>query len=294
MRDFLLRSMLFVPAYNTRFIDKALMGDADAIILDMEDSIPPELRQEARNTITGYFDRGAFKGKNIFIRINDLESKDFLEDIRQLVFEDLTGYMPSKIESEDDIKFLDKLLSLIEMERGWEKGKFLLTPLIESVSAIYRVNEIALASSRMLALCFGGEDYLNDLGSTYTHFEKAFLMPRSNIVNAARMAGIYPIDTPYLQLNDMEGYVREETEMYRMGFAGHLLINPKQIEAANECFSPSEEEIIFSKEIMEGAELARKEKASGISVHNGVMIGPPMLKRAKTVLKQNELILQKK
>lgn len=293
MRNILLRSMLFVPGHNAKFIEKALVSDADAIILDMEDAIPPNLRQDARENIINYFNKGSFKDKTVFIRINELGSEDFIQDIRQLIFEDLTGYMLPKINHEDDIKFFSRLLDLVETERKWERGKFLLTPLIETTSALYRVNQIATASERMLALCFGGEDYLNDLGSTYTHYENAFLVPRANMVNAARMAGIQPIDTPYLQLNDTEGYMREETEMYRMGFAGHLLINPKQIELANKCFSPSDEEIVFSKDIMQGAELAQKEKSSGISVHGGVMIGPPMIKRAQTVLQQYELILKK-
>lgn len=291
--EILLRSMLFVPAYNKKFIEKSITCDADAIILDMEDSIPAEHRQEARDNIKHYFARDAFKNKTVFIRINEIGSKDFIEDIKQLVFGSLSGYMPSKIKSAEDIVFLDKLLGLMEKDHGIENGKFSLVPLIETAEAVNNAENIACASARMLAICLGGEDYLNDVHCTYIHLNDAILYPRAKIINAARAAGILPIDTPFLELRDSAKYIEEERKMYKMGFAGNLLINPVQIALANECFSPSEEEMEFSKKIIDAAVYAKRENASGIAVYEGTMVGPPMIKRAENVLRLWDLICQK-
>lgn len=292
-KDVLLRSMLFLPATNERFVEKALESDADAIILDVEDSVPPANRQEAREKLKQYFAKDLFKEKTVFIRINEIGSEDFIEDIKCFAFEGLTGFMPSKIRSAGDIIFLDKLLSLIEQSKKIPQGTYALAPLIETAEAVNNVEEIAFSSDRLLALCLGGEDYLNDLHSTYVHMYDAIFFPRVKIVNAARAAGILPIDTPYLELKDFEGYETEERRMYQMGFAGDLLVNPSQIVYANRCFSPSEEELSFSQNIMEAAKNAKEEKATGIAVYDGKMIGPPMIKRAETVLKLRKLIDEK-
>lgn len=290
----LLRSFMFLPAYNSRFIDKALCSDADALILDMEDSVPPEQRQSARNNIIQYHNNGSFHEKNIFIRINEMGTKDFSEDIMQLVLPDITGLMPSKITDAEDIAFLDKLLNVIELKKEIDIGTIKLAPLIETTKAVLNIQQISQASKRLVALCFGGEDYLNDLGSTYTYQESAFVLPRSMIVNAARAAGILPIDTPYLNVADIEGFEHKEREAYKNGFAGCLILNPKQIKPANRAFSPDDEKIEYSKKVIEAVYLAASEKKSGVAMLDGAMVGPPMRKRAQSVLDQNELINQMK
>lgn len=289
-RDMLLRSMLYVPGNNVKFLKKAVTCDADALILDLEDSVPESERKTARNNIVDYISSGRYKGRIVFVRINELGTKDFVEDMKSVAIEGVTGFMPTKIKTTEDIVFIDRLLSLIEIDRGLEDGYFILAPLIETVEAVNNVEDIAKSSTRLRALCFGGEDYLNDLQSTYIHFGSAIEYPRHKIVNACRANGLLPIDTPYLELKDYEGYCREEREMYKIGFAGNELVNPGQIEYANRCFSPTCEEIEFSERIIEASERAKNEKNSGIAVYEGKMIGPPMIKRARTVLHLRDLI----
>lgn len=286
----LLRSFMFLPAYNTRFIDKALESDADALILDMEDSVPASQRQLARENIIQYSEKGLLDKKNIFIRINEFNTKDFAEDITQLTVQGVNGFMPSKVQSAEDIVFIDKLLSVLEIKNNMEKGTFKLTPLIETTSALMNINEIAKSSRRLLALCFGGEDYLNDLGSTYTYQESAFVVPRSLIATAARAEGLLPIDTPYLNIPDLQGFEERETEAYKNGFAGCLILNPKQIDSANRVFSPTKEKVEYSKKVIEAVKIAESENQSGVAMLDGAMVGPPMKKRAQTVLEQWELI----
>lgn len=292
-KNLLLRSFMFLPAYNCKFIDKALNCDADALILDMEDSVPPEQRQMARENIVEYNNKGLFTAKKIFIRINEIDTKDFAEDITQLVLSGITGFMPSKINCAEDVVFIDKLLSVMEIKNNLPVGTIKLAPLIETTRAVMDIQRIAQASERLVALCFGGEDYLNDLGSTYTYQESAFVIPRAMIVNAARAAGILPIDTPYLNIADVEGFELKEREAYKNGFAGCLILNPKQIEPANRAFSPDEEKVEYSRRVIEAVQLAAIENKSGVAMLDGVMVGPPMRKRAQTVLEQNELINSK-
>lgn len=292
--NMLLRSFMFLPAYNSKFIDKALCSNADALILDMEDAVPPEKRQSSRDNIIQYHNNGAFHQKNIFIRINEIGTKDFSEDIMQLILPDITGLMPSKIMNAEDIIFLDKLLNVMELKKNIDVGTIKLAPLIETTKAVMDVQRIAQSSKRLVALCFGGEDYLNDLGSTYTYQETAFIFPRAIIVNAARSAGLLPIDTPYLNVMDIEGFEKKECEAYKNGFAGCLLLNPRQIEPANRVFSPDAKKIEYSKKVIEAVNLVTSEKKSGVVMLDGLMVGPPMRKRAQSVLEQNKLINLKK
>ncbi|MDO4585850.1 MAG: CoA ester lyase [Planctomycetia bacterium] len=288
-REFLLRSPMFVPAFNRRYIDKAILSDADALILDVEDSVPLENKQEAREILADYFSRGVFRDRQVFIRINALETSDFVADMEQLVFEDLDGYMPPKIHCAQDLVLVDNQLTLIERKHGYPNGKFVLAPLIESAAAIVHINEIAHASSRLIALCFGGEDYLDSMQSAYTHLTPAFIYPRNAIAIAARSAGLLPIDTPYLEISDAEGFMEEEREMYKMGFAGCLLLNPKQIELAHQAFSPLPEEIEHAEGVVAAIEEAMT-RGTGMAVFKGIAIGPPMRKLALKVLAQRDLI----
>lgn len=287
--EILLRSFLFLPAYNRKFIDKAVLGDADAIILDMEDSVPSEKKNEARKTIIKCHDNGSFKNKMTFIRINNIGTEDFVRDISELCLKDIDGFMPSKIDSVEDIVFMDKLLSFMEIREGIECGHYLLAPLIETTNAIACVEEIAKSSTRLVALCLGGEDYLNDLGSVYTYQESALVYPRAKLVNAARANGLLPIDTPFLNISDLEGLEKAERLAYKNGFAGSLLVNPRQITIANQAFSPDDEKYNISCKILEACNNAYK-SGDSIVMYDGIMVGPPMKKRAETVVKQRKII----
>lgn len=289
-KNILLRSFMFLPAYNKKFLDKALLSDADALILDLEDSVPPECRQEARQNIIEYQNEGKLKGKTIFVRINEIDSADFIEDINQMVLPDVDGFMPSKIRTAEDIRFIDRLLGVLELKNKYEKRKYLLAPLIETTGAVMNIKDIVIASERLVAVCFGGEDYLNDLGSTYSYQTTAFEYARAAIANAARMAGILPIDTPYLEIADTDGFVEVGREMYKRGFAGCLLLNPKQIEAAHIAFSPTAEEIEYSNGVIESINEGMTEKKSGVAMYKGTMVGPPMRRRAYKVKEIQALI----
>ena len=287
--DMLFRSLMFLPAHNTKFIDKALAGDADAIILDMEDAVPATRKAEARAVIADYSRRGLLAQKKVFIRINHIGTKEFVDDFSELILPGVYGLMPAKIFTAEDIVFIDKLLSFFEVKNGLPEGGIALAPLIETTAAVENVAKIAPASKRLVALCFGAEDFLNDLGSTYIYQESALVVPRANVVNAARMNGLLPIDTPYLNIRDIEGFTADCRQAFKNGFAGRLLLNPRQVEAANEAFLPDGEQVARARRVIEAVEEANKTGVSGGAMLDGGMVGPPMLKRARTIMKQIEL-----
>lgn len=289
MRGILLRNMMYVPAYKEKFIDKSLTAPADAIIYDLEDSVPAPFKPEARKILNKYIAKGAFKNKKVFVRLNPLESNMLSEDLKYVLHEDIYGFMPSKIYTAADMDYYDKLISQLEAENGIEIGHFKFTPLIETTSAVMDIYNICRQTKRTVAVCFGGEDFLNDLEGLHKEPPRSLEYPRASIAIAARAAGVQPIDTPYLAIHDEEGFIKEESISFEMGFAGVQILSPRQIPLANQCFTPDAEEVKRSEEIVEACRKS-SEEGSGVAMYNGKMIGPPMRKRAEKVLEVMERI----
>jgi citrate lyase subunit beta/citryl-CoA lyase len=283
-----LRSAMFVPGYMRKFLDKAVGFRADALLLDLEDSVPVPFKEDARKFIREYLDQNKFP-QQTFIRVNDIESGLLSKDLDATVHENTTGFMFTKVRDEDDIIYFDKLLSQYEHDHGFPHGKFKMLPLIEMGSAILRAYQIATASPRMIGLALGGEDYLTDLDGLHKEHGTSLIVPRSLIVIAARSAHIDVLDTPFLDIRNGEGF-RKEVELAReLGFSGQLLLHPTQIDVANQVFSPSEEEIAEAKRIITAIKES-SDKGQGTTLLDGKLVGPPMLKRAAKVLGKAERI----
>ena len=286
---YLLRSMLYVPAYNEKFIIKSIESEADAIILDLEDSCPQEKEPDGRLLIRKYLESGALAGRQIFIRVNELGTESLNKDMELLRYGGILGLMPPKVSSAEEMREFDRLVSEREKTYGLKNGSIKLTPLIETAGAVIHLDEIAQASNRIIALTFGGEDYLDSIWGVHTDPPTAFDVPRALIVQVARKYGMLPIDTPYLDLKNEDGFRKEESISAAIGFAGDLLVNPRQIPWANEVFSPTAEEVIHARRVVDAVAEARRSGGS-IAVLDGKMIGPPMRKRAEKVVELADLI----
>ena len=140
---YLLRSMLFVPSYNEKFLNKAITCEADAIIFDMEDAVPKAKRPEARATLKKYLDKGVFRGKQLFIRVNQLGTDDLPEDLKLITDNQITGIVVPKITDVGNIKAFEALLDFVENREKLERGSLKLLPLIETAEAVLHVNDIA-------------------------------------------------------------------------------------------------------------------------------------------------------
>lgn len=289
----LMRSLMFVPAHNQKLLDSSLRRDADILLLDIEDSVPVVDKQTARDNIKEFVTRPEAQGKLIYPRVNDRESGELLKDLYQLTIPGIAGFMYPKSTKEEDVYFVGKLLETIEYEKNIPIGTFKLIPLIETAGAIVNIKEICTACTRVIAVAFGCEDYVTDLGGKHDEQGMSIFYARNAIVNAARAAGIQPIDTVHIKVHDLEDLERNLVLSKNLGFEGMLVLNPKELPLVNQYFSPSEDEVAWAEEMVQLTEEAKAE-GKGVAVKDNKFIGPPMLKMAEKILKKNEMILLRK
>lgn len=288
-QSYIMRSLMFVPAHNQKLLDSSLRRDADVLLLDIEDSVPVTDKQIARDNIKEFVKRPESHGKLIFPRVNDRESGELLKDLYQLTIEGVSGFMYPKSTKEEDVYFVDKLLETIEYEKKIPVGTFKLIPLIETSGAIVNIKEICTACTRVIAVAFGCEDYVTDLGGKHDEQGMSIFYARNAIVNAARAAGILPIDTVHIKVHDLEDLEKNLVLSRNLGFEGMLVLNPKELALVNQYFSPSDEEIAWAQEMVQLTAEAKAE-GKGVAVKEGEFIGPPMLKMAEKIIEKQSKI----
>lgn len=287
-QTYLMRSLMFVPAHNQKLLDSSLRRDADVLLLDIEDSVPVIDKQKARENIKAFVQRPEAQGKMIFPRVNDRESGELLKDLYQLTIPGITGFMYPKSTKEEDVYFVGKLLETIEYEKNIPVGTFKLIPLIETAGAIVEIKEICTACTRVIAVAFGCEDYVTNLGGKHDPEGQSIFYARNAIVNAARATGVLPIDTVHIKVHDLEDLERNLILSKNLGFEGMLVLNPKELPLVNQYFSPSEEEVAWAEEMVKLTEEAQSE-GKGVAVKDGKFIGPPMLKMANAILQKEKI-----
>ena len=290
---YVLRTMMFVPGHNERLLLSASRSKADALILDLEDSVlPVPNKQIARKIILEKVNTGLFKNFYLFPRINDRESGFLLKDVHALTVPGIDGFVYPKACRGEDIYFFTKLLETIEYEKGFPIGTFKVVPLIETSAAVLNAQEICLSSNRVVAIAFGCEDFVSDLEGVHDSEGKSIFTARAMIALAARATGVIPIDTVHINVHDLKD-LEENVKLARiLGFEGMLILHPKEIEIAHKYFTPSKNEVTDAKEMLRLQEEAEKNN-KGVAVMNGKFIGPPMVIAAKKILERNELIEEK-
>jgi len=267
----LLRSMLFTPGNNMRMISKAGARGADAVILDLEDSVPVSDKETARLFVRDALGDVGGGGSRVFCRVNAPDTGLFEEDLAWVVRTGLRGIMLPKAENATGVARLSSLLETLEKEHALEAGSVAIMPLIESAKGIMGAAEVASASPRVVALAFGGVDFCRDMGIEPTESGIELQYPRAAVAIAARAAGVISIDTPCIAARDRERLVAESRAARGLGFGGKLLIHPSQVEPVNEAFSPSETDLERARLIVAAFEKAREQGAGAISL-DGKMV----------------------
>lgn len=285
-----MRSLMFLPAHNDRLMNSASRSNADVLLLDIEDSVQPQCnKQVARDNIVKYIKSGVFDGRVIFPRINDRESGELLRDVYQLTIDGVTGFMYPKARCGQDIYFIGKLLETIEYEKGFPIGTFKLIPLIETAGAVMNIQEICTACpDRVVAVAFGCEDFVTDLGGKHDVEGQSIFTPRAMIAMGAKACGVTPIDTVHIKVHDLEDLEKNLCVAKKLGFEGMLILNPKELPLCHKYFSPSEEEVAWATEMLELADEAVRE-GKGVAVKDNKFIGPPMVKMAKDIIEKHTL-----
>lgn len=290
INDYLMRSLMFVPAHNEKLMDSALRRDADVLLLDIEDSVQPvENKQIARDNIEKYVKEGKFKNKIVFPRVNDRESGHLLKDVYQLTLDGIEGFMYPKSKKGEDIYFFGKLLETIEYEKKIPRHTFKIIALIETPGAVLNIQEICTACpERLVAVAFGCEDYITELGGKHDLESQSIFSARSIIAMGAKANNVIPIDTVHIRVHDLEDLERNLIIGRNLGFEGMLVLNPKEIPLVHQYYSPSEEEVAWAAEMLQLSEEAVLQ-GKGVAVKDGKFIGPPMVKMAKNILKKHQL-----
>lgn len=292
--NMLFRSLMFVPAHNTKLMDSAIRFNPDIFLFDIEDSVQPkENKQIARDNIIQYVAEGKFKDRIIFPRINDRESGELLKDVYQLTIPGIQGFMYPKSTCGEDVYFIGKLLEAIEYEKGFPVGTFKLIPLIETTGAVMNIQEICKASKRVVAVAFGCEDFVTDLKGKHDASGNSIFSARTLIAMGARACGVEPIDTVHIKVHDLEDLEKNLSLSKDLGFEGMLVLNPKELPLVHQYFSPTCEEIEWAKEMIALSDAAFAE-GKGVALKDNKFIGPPMLKMAKGILKKESLIEKKR
>lgn len=288
-----MRSLMFVPAHNDRLLNSASRSEADVLLLDLEDSVQPaENKQVARDNIIDRVTRGDFDKYIVFPRINDRESGHLLKDISQLTIKGIEGFMYPKAHTGQDIYFIDKLLETIEYEKGFELGTFKLIPIIETAAAVLNAQEICQASKRVVAIAFGCEDFISDLGGIHDHEGESIFTARSMIAMSARANGVVPIDTVHINVHDLVDLERNLKIAKQLGYEGMLVLNPKELPLVHQYFSPTKEDVRNAHEMLKLYNESQKE-GRGVAIKDGKFIGPPMVIAAGKVLEKQKLIESK-
>jgi citrate lyase subunit beta/citryl-CoA lyase len=293
MSDYLLRSLMFVPGHNRKLLASAARSDADVLLLDIEDSVQPaENKQAARDAIREFVRNQSPKRHLYFPRVNDRESGQLLADLGQLTVPGIDGFMYPKSHSGEDVYFFDKLLETIECEKGIPVGTFKVIPLIETSAAVLNAQEICRSSRRVVAIAYGCEDFVADLGGIHDPAGTSLFVPRALIAMAARANGVAPIDTVHIHVHDLADLERNLSVARNLGYEGMLVLHPKEIPLVHKYFTPSAEEVGKAEEMLRLYERSVLEN-KGVAVVDGRFVGPPMVALAKGVLRRAELVGRK-
>ena len=285
------RSLLYMPANNENFLAKAQNRGADAIILDLEDSVAPNDKVRAREICKSAI-QGLSQGpSDILVRIN-APLRLAVRDIEAVVQQGLKGLFFPKVESAGILSAMDELLTSLEQERGMDIGQIKIVPMLETPKALLSAERIACSIDRNIGLILGGEDFATSAG-LYPSAE-TLTYPKIQMALAAKAAGLMPLgilDT-VADFSDADYMFEVAKKSAKFGFEGATCIHPTMVDALNRGFSPTQEEVKEAALIMEVMEDAWQNNHGAAQI-NGKMIDMPVYNRAKAVVERAELIKEK-
>lgn len=282
-----MRSLLFVPADSERKLTKALASGADALILDLEDSVAPANRPAAR-TLTAAFIAEARKAERrplLYVRINPLDGDDWEADLAAVMPASPDGVVMPKPNSGDDVDRLAIALSHAESgDGGTPNGTRILPIVTETPLSVLNLRSYVGVSARMIGMSWGAEDLGAVVGSlanrdAHGQFTSPYRLVRDLCLITAAAAAVEPIDTVYVNFRDTAGLEAETRDARRDGFTGKMAIHPDQVAPINAIFTPTESEVAHARAV-----IAAFDGASGVASLNGMMLDKPHLKLAEKVL----------
>ena len=302
------RCQLFGPGSRPAIFAKMAASDADVINLDLEDSVAPSDKDSARANIIKAISEIDWGKKTLSVRINGLDTPYWYRDVVELLEqagERLDQIMIPQGGCAADVYAVDALVTAVESAKGREK-KISFEVIIESAAGIAHVEEIAASSPRLQAMSLGAADFAASMGMQTTgiggtqenyymqrgeqkHWSDPWHWAQAAIVAACRTHGVLPVDGPFGDFSDDEGFRAQARRSATLGMVGKWAIHPKQVALSNEVFTPSEEAVAEAREILAAMEEA-KAKGEGATVYKGRLVDIASIKQAEVIVRQSEMI----
>lgn len=276
------RSMLFVPVNVPKFVAGAHARGADAVILDLEDSVPPGEKERARGMIAAAVPQVAKSGADVVVRINrPLELA--VRDIEAAIMPGVSALILTKVDGAGHVRLLSELAATVEAQKGMPVGHTRFKALVETPAAFARCEEIAAADPRMVAMSLGSEDFAMEMGCAAATDVLAY--PKQRMAIAAIGAGISPMGVvgTVADFTDMDSYRASAVLARRYGFRGSACIHPNMVKVLNEVFGVSAQEVQWAGRVIEVYEKAKAEGRASVSL-DGKMIDIPIVIRAERIL----------
>jgi len=284
------RSFLFAPGNVARRVEKAFTLEADAVILDLEDSVAISDKVATRKQVRIALEK---KGQaRVYVRINAPSTPFCYGDLVETLQPGIDGVVVPKIESAADLHAIDWVMAALERERGIPEGSLDLMPLIETAAGVQRVDRVLQARNlrpykgawRVKRVAFGAGDYANDVGLAPTLEEAELAGARERVVLASRAAGMEnPIDSPWFHFKETAAFERALERSRRGGFQGRLCVHPDQLAPVNRAYLPGEEELERARRIVAAFREAEARGEAAVQV-DGLMVDYPIMHRAQALL----------
>lgn len=282
------RTMLFMPGNNPGMLQTAAVFGSDAVIFDLEDAVALTEKDAARVLISEALKTIKYGNVEVVVRINPLSTPYAEKDVDVIARLKPDAILLPKA-CPEDVAELDRRLTKIEEEMGFEHNAIKIHCLVETTYGVETVFQTIKASSRVISVSLGGEDLAVDLGVKRTKASEELLYARTKIINACKACKVDAIDTPFTDTNDYEGLAADTLKAKMLGFTGKLSINPRQIDTIHKVYAPSEAEIHHAQRVMAAKEEAAKQ-GLGVFSLDGKMVDLPIINRAVHTLDMARLM----
>lgn len=265
------RTMMFLNAQKPGLIKEPYIYKPDSIMLDLEDAVAENQKDAARFSLFHALRSIDYRGCERVVRINGLDSPYWKEDIRCAVAGGCDSIRIPKTETSADVLFVENEIAAAEKEFGRPEGSVLIMAALESARGVLNALEICESSERLFGIALSGGDYTKDLQTHITGTGIELMGARQHMIMAARAAGVQCFDTVYTNLDDMEGFRKDVETIHLMGFDGKSIINPRQIPAVHEIFTPTQKDIVFAEKVVREID-SKKAQGIGVFTVDGKMI----------------------
>lgn len=276
------RTMMYVPGNNPAMLADAHIYGADALMFDLEDSVSLREKDSARLLVYNMVKENDHETE-IVVRINGLDTPFGEKDIEAMVRAGADVIRLPKTDTDQDVKDVEQIIESVEKKIGVPVGKTKMMAAIETPLGIINAYSIAKASDRLIGIAIGAEDFVTNMKTSRSQAGIELLSARSQLVIAARAAGISAIDTVFSDIEDEKTFRREVALIKQLGFDGKSVINPRQIDIVHDIYNPTDEEVHHARQVMLAIKEA-DEKGSGVISVNGKMVDKPIVERAMRIL----------